>query len=70
MGKVAYKFALPADAKVHPVFHVSQHKKHLGIASIQSELPIMDAEGLIMKEPIQILARRISKKETKLLLKF
>ena len=61
IGKVAYKLDLPAGAKVHPVFHVSQLKKHVGQVLVQSELPDMDADGLIVKEPVKILDRRMVK---------
>ena len=59
---VAYKLALPPDAKVHPVFHVSQLKKHVGHATTQSQLPLLDDQGLLAKEPLSILDRRIVKK--------
>ena len=61
IGKVAYKLDLPVGAKVHLVFHVSQLKKHVGQVLVQSELPIMDADGLIVKEPVKILDRRMVK---------
>ena len=62
IGEVAYKLALPPEAKVHPVFHVSQLKKHVGLAKTQSQLPLLDDQGLITKEPLSILDRRMVKK--------
>ena len=62
IGKVAYKLALPAGTRVHPVFHVSQLKQHIGHAMVQSALPVLDGEDLISKEPVQILERRIRKR--------
>ena len=62
VGAVAYKLDLPSESKVHPVFHVSQLKKHIGHHPVQSQLPLLDVDGVISKEPIAILDRRIGKK--------
>lgn len=35
--------------------HLSQLKKHIGHATTQTELPILDEDGLIPKVPIAIL---------------
>ena len=59
IGLVAYKLMLPSNSKIHPVFHVSQLKKHVGEVVVQSELPILDDEGLIAKAPAYILDRRM-----------
>ncbi|KAL4361032.1 hypothetical protein GQ457_04G005470 [Hibiscus cannabinus] len=61
VGKVAYKLKLPDNSKVHPVFHVSQLKKQIGSEPVQSELPVVDADGSISKEPMRILDRRMVK---------
>ena len=58
---IAYKLELPSGARVHHVFHVSQLKKHLGKAPQQVQLPLMDMDGLIVKEPLAILDRRMNK---------
>ena len=62
IGVVAYKLDLPVGSKIHPMFHVSQLKKHIGPATNQSQLPYLDEEGMLMKEPISISDRRIGKK--------
>ena len=66
IGAVAYKLELPSGAKVHPMFHVSQLKKHLGSQPAQSQLPIMDNVGLIAKEPLAIMDRRMNKRKGRL----
>ena len=66
VGAVAYRLELPLGAKVHPVFHVSQIKQHLGNTSAQKHLPIMDKTGLIAKEPLSIMDRRMNKRKGQL----
>ena len=61
IGQVAYRLSLPKGSKIHLVFHVSQLKKHVGHAPMQAELPVMDKDGLIVKTPVVILARRMTK---------
>ncbi|GMJ07956.1 hypothetical protein HRI_004464800 [Hibiscus trionum] len=62
VGKVAYKLQLPVGSKVHPTFHVSQLKKHIGSAIVQSDLPVLGPDGTIIKEPVKILDRRMVKR--------
>ena len=65
VGPVAYKLELTSSAKVHLVFHISQLKKHIGKRIAQSDLPLMDADGVISNEPIAILDKRINKRKGK-----
>ncbi|GMI90769.1 hypothetical protein HRI_002746200 [Hibiscus trionum] len=62
VGSVAYKLQLPKDSRVHPIFHVSQLKKHIGSADYSSELPVINPDGEISKEPLRIVDRRIGKR--------
>ena len=65
---------LPAEVKIHLVFHVSQLKQHIGSTKTQSQLPLLDDQGLLVKEPVYILDRRMVKKQssavTKVLVKW
>ena len=63
VGAVVYKLELPARSRFHPVFHVSQLKKHIGTRLTQSTLPISTEEGVVDKEPIKILDRRLVNKQ-------
>ena len=67
IGAVAYKLQLPLFAKIHPVFHVSQLNEHIGKAPAQSQLPLLDANGVLAKEPVAILDRRMNKRRGKLI---
>ena len=66
VGTTAYKLELPEGSKIHPVFHVSQLKKHIGSHSSQSHLPFVDEVGVLVKEPLRILDRRINKRGARL----
>ena len=63
VGPMAYRLELPTHAKIHPVFHVSLLKEHLGATPTElGSVLEMDDQGLYAAEPVAILARKLGKK--------
>lgn len=58
-GIVAYKLELPVTSSVHPVFHVSQLKEHVGNTQVATHLPSASLD-VFMQEPELIWSVRWS----------
>jgi transposase InsO family protein len=59
IGSLSYKILLPEGVKIHPVFHVSQLKKHLGKNAVpQQGIPLVTPDGKIKTEPTKVLETR------------
>lgn len=60
VSKVAYQLNLPEGVAIHPVFYVSQLKKHLGPKAVPlPDLPLVGPDGKVKTKPLKILERRI-----------
>jgi hypothetical protein len=60
VGSTSYKLLLPKGCKLHPTFHVSQLKKHLGAKAIPTpHLPLLNPDGTILIAPETVLQRKL-----------
>ena len=59
IGNSAYKLQFPSNIRIHPVFHVSQLKKHIGAKAVPSpNLPMVNTNGTIKTGPATVLQVR------------
>ena len=59
MGNSTYKLQFPQDIQIHPVFHVSQLKKHIGSKAIPSPmLPMVNSDRTLKMGPAAVLQVR------------
>lgn len=63
VGTMAYTLQLLTESRIHPTFHVSQLKCHVGKQLVQSTLPLEGLDGMIPKEPIHVLDRCMVKRD-------
>lgn len=61
IGVVAFKLQLPEQARIHPVFHVSQLKKAAKHHSVEHGLPAELQDSTESYQPFQILGTRTMK---------
>jgi hypothetical protein len=64
VGELAYRLQLPTTTSIHPVFHISQLKKHVGKNAIPlPNVPMVTPDGKIKTVPMTILDERIIQRQ-------
>jgi hypothetical protein len=58
---ITYKLDLPSIVDIHPIFHVSQLKQHVGHNIIQATLPISIIDNDQVLLPQAIIDKRMTK---------
>ncbi|XP_074297466.1 uncharacterized protein LOC141628193 [Silene latifolia] len=61
IGEVAYKLQLPETSKIHPIFHISQLRKHEGPPPESISIPEVDNLQQLVAEPVAILGRKLAR---------
>lgn len=52
IGEVAYRLQLPEGSRIHPIFHVSRLKRHVGeVPNMMPELPVVNEGAEIIAYP-------------------
>lgn len=60
IGTRSYKLHLPEGVRMHPVFHVSQLKQHIGLNAVPlPHVPLVTEDGHIKTVPSAVLNRRV-----------
>ncbi|KAJ9540003.1 hypothetical protein OSB04_026509 [Centaurea solstitialis] len=64
LGKVAYRLLLPDEARIHPVFHVSQLRKAMGNVLSSKQIPTQLSDDMVLRvEPEALLDVRTAGKK-------